>query len=61
MPPDKEMGPLYGGFILRPIESMPDRDRTKWEATLGANFKIRGNCTCISSYSTPKNLRCLPF
>jgi hypothetical protein len=34
VPPDRIMGLLYEGFRKPPVESLPDRDRTKWETGL---------------------------
>ena len=30
-PPDKVMGMLYGGFVMPPLDSLPDRDESTWE------------------------------
>jgi hypothetical protein len=30
-PPDRHMGPLFGGFVEPPRESLGDQDQTKWE------------------------------
>jgi hypothetical protein len=33
-PPDREMGLLYGGFVMPTRESLGDTDESKWEANL---------------------------
>ena len=34
VPPDRIQGLLYDGFILPPVESLPDRDESQWEIGL---------------------------
>jgi hypothetical protein len=35
-PPDRDQGLLYGGFRMRKLDTLPDRDRSKWAIGLNS-------------------------
>ena len=42
-PPDREMGLLYGGYVMPAREDLGDLDETKWESALTGRRPTRGS------------------